>query len=634
MNNLKETPVREEARPDSRLGRIYHHIGWKIFSLTGLALCLGILALVLSASAYSKLHPRQIFLSYFQHPLILVLNLLPAVLLIWLFYFVFRRPWAAYLCAAVPVMAIAYVNYFKISLRTDPLLAVDMRLVTEAKGIVGKYSLDFNWLIWLSIGCLVVGLLFAIFCIPKGPKGWKWRTIGSVVCLAVTGISMFSIYLNPKIYNEKTENYEYINRWSDTELFISKGAVYPFLYSFKELMPNPPAGYDKEEAADVLAQYEDADIPEDKKVNIMGIMLEAFSDLSDFPLAAQQEGVQQVYAPWHEFEQQSIHGDLLTNIFAGGTVDSEWAFLTGYTTHDDFRRNTDSYVWYLKNQGYQTVGSHPGFGWFYNRQNVNPYLGFDEYWFTENHYGELVDPNYAIYDSDHILVTELLSQLEDRAKNGPVLSFSVSYQNHGPYADTPIEGHEYLTPAATGMPDVSCNIWNNYLRGISDTIDAMLQLRDGLEASDEPTVLVLFGDHKPWGGNGNSAYTDLGADFDLSTYEGFHSYYSTPYIIWANSAAKEVLGSDFTGEGGTFSPAFLMTRLFDECGYEGPGFMQLSREVRAMTPLVSEHGFFMQDGQIVTALPDSQQEFVNRFLRAQYYREKEITPAAPPVPEE
>ena len=78
----------------------------------------------------------------------------------------------------------------------------------------------------------------------------------------------------------------------------------------------------------------------------------------------------QVYAPWHELERQAVSGDLLTNIFAGGTVDSEWAFLTGYSTHDEFRKDTDSYVWYLRDQGYQTFGSHPGFGWLdvYKRQ--------------------------------------------------------------------------------------------------------------------------------------------------------------------------------------------------------------------------------------------------------------------------
>ena len=62
-------------------------------------------------------------------------------------------------------------------------------------------------------------------------------------------------------------------------------------------------------------------------------------------------------------------------------------------------------------------------------------------------------------------------------------------------------------------------------------------------------VIVLFGDHNPWMGDANSVYSKLGIDLDLSTKEGFLNYYATRYLIWANDAAKEVLGCDFQGEG-------------------------------------------------------------------------------------
>jgi hypothetical protein len=41
-------------------------------------------------------------------------------------------------------------------------------------------------------------------------------------------------------------------------------------------------------------------------------------------------------------------------------------------------------------------------------------------------------------------------------------------------------------------------------------------------------VLVLFGDHKPWAGNAESAYAAAGVSFDVSTVEGFYNYYATP----------------------------------------------------------------------------------------------------------
>lgn len=593
---------------------------WLIFALTGLGCCVGVLTLLYGAAAYIKLPGLALFRSYFHHPALLGLNLLPPVLLIWLFYFLTRRGWGAFLGSFLPCVAVAMVNYFKIRLRSDPFLAADLTLISEAGGIVGNYSLDVDWLTWLTLGALLAGLLFSALLIPKWPRrGWG-RAFAAASCAAVCAVSCASLFTNSDLY-QSTDNSEYINPWSDVEVFVSKGCLYPFLYSMRDMFPAPPPGYDGAQAQAMLGAFSDADIPADKQVSVMGIMLEAFCDLTDFDFMAGHPDAARVYDPWHALTEQGVSGRLLTNIFAGGTVDSEWGFLSGYSQHDDFRRDTDSYVWYLRDQGYQTFFSHPGYGWFYNRQNVNDYLGFQDSWFTENHYGALVDPTSAIYHSDDILVRELLAQLTQRTAEGPCFSFSVSYQNHGPYESAYSAGVEYFTPANSGMAAESCHIWNNYLRGVDSTIQAMVQLTQGLEELDRPVVLVLFGDHKPWGGNGNSAYADMGLTFDLGTLQGFYDYYATPYLIWANSAAKEVLDSDFTGSGGDFSPCFLMPKVFDLCGWTGPGFMQLARQVREITPLVHQRGLYLSGGQITDALPQGQQDFVDRFLWAEYWRE-------------
>ena len=611
------------AGADPRL-RTWHTV-WLGVWLTLLGCCIGVLGLMYAATAYLRLSAADMFLSYFRQPAILGLNLLPAVVLVWLFYFLTRRAWAGFLGGFVLVVGLSMVNYYKIRLRSDPLLGADLRLAAEAGGIVGGYTLDVTWLTWFTLVCLAAGLLFAFFLLPNGLRGWANRAFGAASCLALMGVAFVCWYLNPGLY-QRTDNSRFINPWSDVEVFVSKGCVYPFLYSFRDMFPTPPEGYDQERAAALLGQFADGDIPEEQKVSVMGIMLEAFCDLTDFEDLAGQERVRQVYAPWHALEEQGVSGNLLTNIFAGGTVDSEWAFLTGYSQHDEFRKNTDSFVWYFREQGYRTVFSHPGYGWFYNRQNVNRYLGFEESWFTDNHYGELVDPDAAIYNSDNLLAGQLLEQLIQETKSGPCFSFAVSYQNHGPYEPGATVGTAYLTPAGSGLSQETCNIWNNYLKGVEDTIGAMIWLTEELEELDEPVVLVLFGDHKPWGGNGNSAYAEAGVDFDLSTEEGFCDYYATPYLIWANSAAKAALDRDFTGAGGDFSPCFLMQEVFDQCGWEGGAFLQLQRQVRAVTPMLHAWGLYWRDGGLVDSLPPEEEGFIRDFLGAQYYRENELVP--------
>ena len=612
--------MRLPSGTEKRYGRA-HQI-WIALALTGLGCCIGLLSLLFSAMAVETLVSKDLLLSYVTDPLILFLNLWPPVLLVWLFYFLFRRAWVGFLGGFIPIMGVALVNYFKIQLRADPFLAVDLGLASEAAGIVGHYQLEINWLIWLTVAAFVAGLVFSIVLMPHGLKGWPLRMLGALSAGALLCVSFVSIYLNDYYY-EKTGG---AMPWDEAQDYVSKGGIYPFLHSFQELIFVAPEDYDELTAAELLGQYEDGDIPEEQKVSVMGIMLEAFCDLTDFEVLAQQDSVMEVYAPWHELSEQSVSGRLLTNIFAGGTVDTEWAFLTGYSNHSDFIQDTDSYVWYLDGQGYQTFGSHPGFGWFYDRQTINQFLGFQEYWFTENHYGELVDPVVAQWNSDHILMEELLEQLKQRIPDGPCFSFSVSYQNHGPYEWEYTSGENYLTPEATGFSASTCNIWNNYLMRVADTLSAITDLVHGLEEMDEPVVLVLFGDHKPWGGNGNTGYTELGCTFDLTTTQGFYDYYATPYLIWANSAAKEALGNDFTGDGGDFSPCFLMEEVFTQCGWEGPGFMQLAREVRELTPLIHEQGIYWKNGATCYELTQEEETLITMYQNVEYYREHTVEP--------
>lgn len=47
----------------------------------------------------------------------------------------------------------------------------------------------------------------------------------------------------------------------------------------------------------------------------------------------------------------------------------------------------------------------------------------------------------------------------------------------------------------------------------------------------------------------------------------------------------------------------------------------LPAQVREVTPLVHERGLYLYDGQITDALPQEQQDFVSRFLWAEYWRE-------------
>lgn len=616
---------RSLLRPDEKTGAAmrWAHRVWVFLWLTVFGLGIGLLSLYLTANSYAGIDAQALWASYMKLPLLVVMNLLLPLLVVYLGFFLFARPWAAYLLSAVPFLGLALASYYKIQLRGDPVLASDLRLIRTAGGIMGNYSFELSAPVGIVAAGFVTMLLLSIFLLRRERMSRHERLAGLMLLLSLTLAGGFELYPDADIY-EKTANSGLINPWSETEIYLSRGTTYPFLYSVQDMLPNAPSGYRESEASSTLASYEDQDIPEGEKITVVGIMLEAFSDMTDFPVLDEIGAIHEIYEPLHELEERSISGRLLTNIFAGGTVDTEWGYLTGYSTHEEFRSPINSYVRYFKSQGYDALYRHPGYSWFYNRSNVNEYLGFDESVFNDTGFGDLISISDALYHSDKVLVDYLLNDIDSRTEtDDPLFLFSVSYQNHGPY---PSETYweEYVTPEMTGWSMESCCVINNYLAGIRSTVNEMCRMTEELEKRDEPVVFVFFGDHKPWMGNGNSVYTEMGINMDVSTLDGFYNYYATPYVIYANQAARDLLGNDFAESGGDFSPCFLMAKVFDECGWEGPGFMQLQREMREVSPLMSSNGWRMQNGQLTMELEGAAEDENERYLRAQYYIETHL----------
>ena len=165
----------------------------------------------------------------------------------------------------------------------------------------------------------------------------------------------------------------------------------------------------------------------------------------------------------------------------------------------------------------------------------------------------------------------------------------------------------------------TANIVDNYLGSVMDTGEQLRRLVDQFRNEGRPVVLVVFGDHKPWLGYGNSAYQELGIDLTLSRREGFYNYYATRYLIWANDAAKEALGGGFTGEGEDVSSCFLMNLVFDALGWAGDSWTQATEDIRREIPVLTDVGRYVRNGTLTAELDSEGQEILQRYLGLQYY---------------
>ena len=590
---------------------------WNVLALLGSSLIISVFCLRLGIG----LSDTQIFKDYFRFPLLLLLNTLPVLALQFLLLCLFNRPWAAFLGTAIVFVGAALGDFYKLKFRGEPFLYSDMSSIGAAMNVAGNYDLRPNKRILVILACVLIGLIVMI-ALVRGRMRPVTRLVGAaLVLLSVYPLGRF-VYGSQAVYSSPAVTTDHmIYGWAQMEQ-MSKGFVYQFLYSMAGNGAVRPADYDEGRAAELLAAYEDADIPAGRKVNLLVFQLEAYADLR----SAGIEGIDpSVYAPLDRLLTESLHGDLIANVFAGGTINTERSFLAGTTKLLDYAGPAPSYVRYLTGQGYTAVGSHPNARYTYNRFNINSYLGFDEYWYGDDHYAEQLAALPAPWISDRVLFPEVERQfLEAAHGDAPVFSFNVTMQGHSPYGSSAYDGFDAVLWEGDAS-DVTFVQMNRYLGSVRETGELLWELVERLREDDAPIVLLVYGDHKPGIGDGGSSFAELGVDMNTSTFEGLRNYYGTTWVLWANDAAKAQLDCDFEGEGPSLSPGLLMTYLFDQLGWPGNAYMQFQRDVLAQLPVCNITGSFLSDGVLTTDPPEADRLLYREWEWLQYYTLRHFT---------
>ncbi|MBQ6823558.1 MAG: sulfatase-like hydrolase/transferase [Clostridia bacterium] len=587
--------------------------GWILTGVTLLMLllasgCLGAMSLYFSTGSYKL----PLFFFYMENFKLVLLNILPFQLLCLLIWFLTNRAWVGFLGSGVFCLVYSFAEYWKLMARDDPIFAEDLLVLKEALQMSGSY-VEVTWQMIFAIFLVLLGTA-VIFLFFRGKLPRVSLRIALPVAVVIAGVLLYNgPYTSKEVYSS-FKVWERVNPWFQNNNYISRGGIYPFIYSIQSALPQVPADYSKEEAAEQLGAYKHDAIPEDKKVSVVAVMYEAFADLT---LDTDRITGADPYAGYHQLQSEGYSGELVTNIFAGGTINTERCVLTGFSELTSFRRQSWSYARYFAEQGYTVEGAHAGYQAFYNRLNVNRNLGIEDYKFIENYFSDLFEG----IPKDRDFLPEITRLTKEKTEAGEkVFSFNVTYQNHGPYSTDRIYSEKIYVPQ-NDLSDYDYNVVNNYLSGVEDTSNRMLEMADAFRDSKEPVVLVFFGDHKPWLGDSSTTYTALGIDLFANNEESFYNYYNTEYLIWANDAAKEVLGKEFSGKGPAISPCYLMNLLFEQCGWEGPSYLKMSNEIKAELPVVTTNDRYLVDGALVptSSLTEEQKAMLEKMRRVQFY---------------
>ena len=121
--------LRRAPEAEWTVGKKIVYYLWRFLILLCAGICLGALALIFAYGNYSW----GVFLGYLQSGFLLVINILPAVVLLFFLYGLVGRAWLAFLLDGAIVLGLSLGHYFKLVFRDDPLYFEDMLILREAK---------------------------------------------------------------------------------------------------------------------------------------------------------------------------------------------------------------------------------------------------------------------------------------------------------------------------------------------------------------------------------------------------------------------------------------------------------------------------------------------------------------------
>ncbi|MDD2435153.1 MAG: LTA synthase family protein, partial [Bacilli bacterium] len=458
---------------------IFNQNDYKTFILTIILLLFLSCTIVFGTFCFStsSINIKYIALS-FLNPIILILNLFPIFLVLCTFYLLTNRLWLSYIITTVSFLIPSIINKFKLMYRDFPFVFEDVTLVSEAMNMTKTYEINID-LIMIVIFIIYILITIILRFIKTNKLKPRLKIFLLAIILFTSLLSYNNIYLNDELYDKLGDSL-IVNQMSQIQSFSNKGFVYQFIYSGKKNIYPAPLDYNEQEVINYLNSFNYYNIDENKKVNIIAIMLESFNDFSSNGMI---EFNQNIYENYHKIINESYHGSLITNVFGGGTIDTERTFLTGNLGLGNYLKQSNSFVWYLKEQGYYAEAMHPIYGWFYNRKIVNKNLGFDNFDYLENKYAA----NNDGYMKDDKFFQYIIKGYEENiVRNQPYFNFSVTYQNHGPY-DENETGIEYVTRKSE-YDEGTYNLINNYFAGIYNTNLALMNIVDYFRLVDDPVV--------------------------------------------------------------------------------------------------------------------------------------------------
>jgi len=490
------------------------------------------------------------------------------------------------------------VNHYVLRFRGRILFPADITGWRTAANVAEGFDYSMDVYI-VQAGILLVAYLFLVgVCVPQKGRA-KLPLPVSLLSWAVIGTYCYCFFFTSMLPSLGIYTQQWVTQ--------SNGFLLNFTVAVRYSSIDRPEGYSKDAVLELMEQYPGTPgDPNAQPVNIVAIMNESLGDFSVFDSFEASEDPMPFL---HSLEENTIQGWMYSTVTGGGTATVEFEYLTGFTSLFQ-PPHTVAYQLYVEEdmpslaalagaQGYSTTAFHPydSSGW--NRVLAYEYLDFDRQMYEEDVEDPYMIRHYVSDLSDYQTIFKVTEE-EDTS-----FFFNVTMQNHSGYA----QGWKNLKrtidlPKALSDADSSAE---QYFALAKESDKALEELLAYYSACEEPTLVVLFGDHQP--PLKNAFYEELyGKPMAERTTEEVLQQYAVPFFLWANYDIEE-------REDVVISPNYLGVLTAQTAGLPLTGFMQFLSEMYEELPAVTPVGMVTGEGQFLEKkeLNETQQRWLDQY---------------------
>lgn len=440
---------------------------------------------------------------------------------------IFKRRVFVFTIVSIFWLTVGVVNGIILTQRMTPFTVKDLSNLEDGMTIVTNYlSVPVIILIVAAILAAIAGLVVLFIKGPQKKDRVKWkRNLVGVLLAALFTFFSTSFMVKTNLVETFFGNLAYAYR--------DYGVVYCFTNTWLNTGISRPDGYSEEKILDIFTEKELGDDnamlleqrDEDMShPNILFLQLESFIDPETIKTIELSED------PCPNFRRlysQYSSGELTVPACGAGTANVEFEVLTGlsvkffgpgeYPYKAVLKEKTgESLAYDLDSIGYTSHAVHNHRAVFYNRNTVFANMGFDT--FTSVEYMQNVAKTPKNWAKDNVLIGCINDALD--STEGRDMIYTISVQGHGKYPSEKLIENPKIEVLSASTEELKWK-YEYYVNQIYEMDRFIGELTEELAKRDEPTVLVMYGDHIP--------AIDITED-DLES----GNLYGTQYIIWNN----------------------------------------------------------------------------------------------------